>query len=55
MGIARQTGRSAAETLKRFAWENRMIGEFILSVLKFENARKGRKSRKDGHLEREAR
>ena len=53
MGIARQTGRTTAQTFERFARENRMVGNCIVSVLNFEDTGKGRKSGNDGHLERE--
>ena len=35
MGIARQIGRTTAQTFERFARENRIVGNCIVSVLHF--------------------
>ena len=49
MGIARQTGRSTAQTFERFARENRMVGNCIVSVLNLGIRRKeGRAERRNG-------
>lgn len=38
MGMARQTGTAMTQTFKRFARENRMIGNCFLPVLNLESA-----------------
>lgn len=47
VGIARRTGRTTAQSLKRFAREDRMVGNCMLSVLNLKQTGKRSKSRKD--------
>lgn len=53
MGIARQIGRTTAQTFERFARENRMVGNCIVSVLNLGIRGKEGRAEKMGILERE--